>query len=323
MNILIAGSVQGDGSYEEAELCLLLERELRAAGHMVDRFLLPYERNILSLPEQILAYSLLEIHSCDLLITVGYPACVLRHPNKVCYLLQMEPMLAEYWDSPYGVLANLQYSNLLFSVQDSNRSALREAKSVFCCSQLLAEDIQKTYEIQCRILLYPALEDTGGNDAEQVDVLCESSLLPWQRPELLLELFSAPKTREKRRAKLFVPNAHLIYREQIERLIARNGLSDCVMLVERRATETDVRNAEAVFIPDFRSRRIPNIALEAISCGKPVLCMGDAGAVASLVPAKNQVEEAALPGILIRMTALSAAADKLPNADTFAKELIG
>ena len=83
MKILLAGSIQGDGSYEEADLCVLLKHELRDAGHMVDCFFLPYERNILSLPEQLLAYRMLDINSCDLLITVGYPACILRHQNKV------------------------------------------------------------------------------------------------------------------------------------------------------------------------------------------------------------------------------------------------
>ena len=123
MKILVAGSIQGDGGYEEAALCGLIAAELRAAGHTVDHFMLPYERNMLALPEQLTAYSLLQINDCDQLITVGYPACVLNHPNKVCYLLQMEPMLAEYWDSQYGVLANRQYSDILQAVMHVNDQA--------------------------------------------------------------------------------------------------------------------------------------------------------------------------------------------------------
>jgi len=102
MKILVAGSVQGDGSYEEETLCNRIKKELEELGYTTDVFLLPYGRNMLSLPEQILAYQLLQINSCELLITVGYPACMLRHHNKVCYLLQTEPMLYEYWDNAYA-----------------------------------------------------------------------------------------------------------------------------------------------------------------------------------------------------------------------------
>ena len=41
MKILVAGSIQGDGGYEEAALCGLIAAELRAAGHTADHFMLP------------------------------------------------------------------------------------------------------------------------------------------------------------------------------------------------------------------------------------------------------------------------------------------
>ena len=323
MKILIAGSVQGDGSYEEAELSLLLEQTLRAAGHTVDRFLLPYERNILSLPEQLLAYRLLEIHSCELLITIGYPACMLQHPNKVCYLFQLEPMLAEYWDSPYGVLANRQYSDLLFSVQNATRDALQEAKKLFCCSSLISQDLERSYGLASRTLLYPALLHCEERAAEQVDILCESCLLPWQRGDLLLQLFSAPEVRKTHKAKLFVPNAHLIYMEEMRRQIRQNGLADCVELVEgQRASKEDVSSAGAVFISDYQSRRISNIALEAVSHRKPILCMEDAGALAALLPKQDLIAEAALPSAFRHLSALRVAEWEMQSADMFAKELI-
>ena len=85
MKILIAGSVIGSEGYEEWALVKALENELKKE-HEVDTFLLPFSRNFLTLPDQILAYRLLDVHSCDMLITVGYPACMLEHNNKISYL---------------------------------------------------------------------------------------------------------------------------------------------------------------------------------------------------------------------------------------------
>ena len=69
MKILIAASIPANGGYEEEALANALYRQLHELGYEADYFL-PYENDILSLPEQLLAYRLLKIGSCDELITI-------------------------------------------------------------------------------------------------------------------------------------------------------------------------------------------------------------------------------------------------------------
>ena len=316
MKILVAGSIQGDGGYEEAALCGLIAAELRAAGHTADHFMLPYERNMLALPEQLTAYSLLQINDCDQLITVGYPACVLNHPNKVCYLLQLEPMLAEYWDSQYGVLANRQYSDILQAVMHVNDQALRTAKKVYAVSQLLCEDIQKTYSVPCTPALYPALECEGGAEDEDGFILCETGLLPWQRPELILD--AAAACRDVRMC-IFVPNTNEVYWDYFQELA--RGLGERVRLLRRRAGKADIQASRGIFLPDYQLRRITNLAACAIRWGKPAAVMADSGALLSLFPESCHIKQqlSRLPRILARAAAPACA---LPTGEEFAKELL-
>lgn len=327
MKILIAGSVQGDGGYEEAALCRLLEQELRALGHTTDRFLLPYERNMLSLPDQLLAYSLFQISRCDQLITVGYPACVLRHPNKICYLLQMEPMLAEYWDSGYGVLANRQYSDLLHTVEHINRESLKTARRVCAVSHLLAEDISARYGVTCGELLYPALEDNEEkSDLKNGDsgkyILCETNLLPWQRPELIVRLFSEENSNRDWNVRLFVPNSNVIYREELHRQIRAHALEERLMVYERRARKADFLNAAGIFIPDCQARRLSNAAVSAIQYCKPLLAMQDGGAVSQVLPRHNCLRPEDLPHVFERIHRFETAQCGLPEPKSFAEELL-
>lgn len=287
MKILIAGSVQGDGGCEEEALCALLARELTALGHQTDSFLLPYGRNMLTVPEQLLAYRLLEIYDCEMLITVGYPACILQFPNKVCYLLQTEPMLSEYWDSAYGVLANTQYDNIQKTVQNALRMSLGGETRVLCCSEILRNDLQKL-GIAAKTLLYPALTFSEIEDRPEPEDsywLCETSLLPWQRPEVVLELFSGLLEKDRSLSlRIFVPNADPIYRGYLAELIAAQDFSDRVQVLESSASKADYAGAAGVLCPDYESRRISNSAVTALELGKPLLAGSDCGALATYAP---------------------------------------
>ncbi len=321
MRILIAGSVQGDGSYEEAEICRLLAEKLKKAGHTTDYFLLPYGRNMLSLPEQILAYQLMQVNDSDLLITVGYPACMLKHHNKICYLLQLEPMLAEYWDFKYGVLANYQYSKILETVMQANAQALGSAKKIFVDSQLLADDLRARYALTAKLLSYPTLEPLP--EVEQTKsrpyILCETNLLPWQRVELVLKLVAQETTAC---LKIFVPNADLVYKEYLQKLIDDRKLAERVEVIYRRAGLAEIAGADLVFVADYASRRIPNILGVAASLGVPVAAMQDCGAAAEFLPVHNLVQEVNIESVWEQIKHFKPVKKFSPNSEKFAGELL-
>lgn len=321
MRVLIAGSIQGDGSYEEEAICRCLCDSLRELGHTVDLFFLPYERNILSLPEQILAYQLLQIDEGDLLITVGYPACTLRHHNKVCYLLQTEPMLSDYWDSALGVLANYQYSQILFSVQKMEHQALHEARHVFCCSKRLSDEINRRYDLHSKPMLYPAIVEAADtpvqdNEDQTPYVLCESALLPWQREDLLFLLA------EQMQVRLFVPNAQPIYLETVQSRIKQCGLEERLVLTERRANRGELMRAEWIFIPDYHTGRISNTAVWGMSERKPLAAMEDCGALQEILPAENLLKKDELERLVLSERKFLDTVSPSMDWSAFAKEML-
>lgn len=320
MKILIVGSIQGDGSYEEEALCLALKEELLDQNHTVDCFFLPYERNILALPEQILAYQLLQVGHCDCLITIGYPACMLKHHNKVSYLLQMEPMLGEYWDSAYGILANRQYSDLLQWVWKTERQALGEARKVLTVSKLLAKDLNERYGLTCQTAVYPPLEcEAKENEEPGGYVLCESSLLPWQRAERIVEV---AVLQPDCRIHLHVPNAMKDYVEYIQNLIQEKHVEQQVKLIFARVGIQDMKQACGVFLPDYQIRRIPNIALCGMKNKKPVIAIHDGGALTEIVPVDNCIEMCDLPQLLKRMKREDTGLSEMVSWERFTKELL-
>lgn len=319
MKILIAASIQGDGGYEEEQLVMLLDREYRAQGHTVDYFFLPYERNMLSLPDQMLAYRMFRIENCELLITVGYLAAMLKHPNKVCYLMQTEPMMFEYWDSAYGVIANHQYSMLHYMLQENEKVAFSEAKAIFCCSNLLCRDLQERYGLDSRYLLYPELP-WGAEDEESLETesyaVCESSLLPWQRWEELL------KFAKNHKIVLFVPNSNIIYLESVQRVLQKEKLDHQIRVVERRCTQAELQHSQFVIVPDYQARKISGLVRGAIEHRKPVVAMEDCGALSELLPAHHLISAQKSSMLTIKnLQPVTKRSEWLSGAE-FAKELL-
>lgn len=285
MKILIAASIPGDGGYEEEKLVMLLDREYRAQGHTVDYFFLPYERNMLSLLDQILAYQLFRIENCELLITVGYLAAMLKHPNKICYLMQTEPMMFEYWDSAYGVIANYQYGMIRNALICVEQDTWREAKKIFCASECLKKDLDERYSANAKTLLYPNLHfpEQEVSKEQQPYAVCESYLLPWQRWEKLLPLAKHTKIL------LFVPNTNPIYLESAERIIRRDNMESRIVIQTRRCTAQELDGASYVITADYQARKITGLVRGAIEYQKPIAAFKDCGALFELLPKENLI----------------------------------
>jgi len=275
MRILIAGSVMSNEGYEEERLVRGLEKELKK-NHTTDAFLLPFTRNFLTLPEQILACTLLDASECDMLITVGYPACMIEHNKKVAYLFDAAPHFWEYWDSQYGVLCNNQYLNIRDTVNKIDKKILSKADKVVCGSKLLSDDINKRLDIKTETMYCPAFDfDESDNENDKKYILAESELLPLQRPEVLIE---AAKKLNDYKLKLFVPNADIVYKETFEKWVCSEGLQEKIKVLYRPAGTEDYNNASAYITSDFEARRIPNSLIKAVNAEVPVFFAQDCGA---------------------------------------------
>ncbi|ADZ85489.1 hypothetical protein [Cellulosilyticum lentocellum] len=281
MKILIAGSLSNAGGYEEELLVKELEKEYKSMKYDVDSFILPFSRDILSLPEQILAYQLIDTNCCDLLITVGYPACMLSHPNKVIYLFERVPAFNEYYDSEYGVQASYQYEKIKNTISQIEKKVFLEAKKVFCNSKLLLGDLSIYMNVEKEVLYPPALEiEKNSNLTNSNYIMIETDLLPYNRSELLITF---AKCNTQYDINIFIPSENLVYYETMVKWIKSEKLGHQIKLIQQRATEEDYKNASAYVLMDYNNRRISNSIIMAMENQIPIIACKDCGASMELL----------------------------------------
>ncbi len=283
MRILIAGSVNDYSCYEEEQLTASLAAELKNMGHTVDYILLPYKAEALSLPDQILAYRMLDVSTVELLITIGYPACFLSHPNKISYLLETAPMLHEYWDSEYGILGNYQYSQILIRLNDIEAQSFAQAKKVFCGSRLLAEDLNRRYGFTAEYQPLPLLsakEISGEQPAEGVRYfVTETCLLQNSRYYEFLEQLARNKDMNMY---FFVPNADLVYSDSLTERISELRLEDRVKVIAGEPSDSFlIKSAGYLHFP-CQSRRPESSLNRCAGLGVRIFMAEDCGAGAEL-----------------------------------------
>jgi glycosyltransferase involved in cell wall biosynthesis len=280
--ILIAGCVSVFTGREELHLTQVVAQAVKKLGHQVDMFMLPFVNNPLLIPEQMMSLRLLDVEgSCDLLLTVGYPAFALKHRHKRALLFSLSSSLHEHFGTEYGVLSTPQYQRIREAVHVAERKCLMEAERILCASNALANQIQAQYHLPAKALIF----DTNLHDVNQTDlfkdgawVVCESTLEPPDRIDLLLKAVTHAK--ESWQLMIFVPSASDVYKEALHQRIERLGLKDRVVLKDSALSLQDgVQKAKVFVALPFTMTRIPEGLLKAIKCHIPVVTASDSGAV--------------------------------------------
>lgn len=286
MRILIVGTIQGDNGYEEEYLIKNIEKYLISQGHTVDNFMLPFTRDMLALPDQIVAYQMVDTSSAEMLITIGFPACTVKHCNKIIYLLETFPMLHEYWESEYGVLPNAQYSRIYETINEIEGKVLKEAKKIVCNSEILRNDLNKRYAIESTVQFYPNVFEKFDDYyiKDERYYICETSLLPYQRIELLLDTI---KLLTVGKWYLYIPKTNPVYLETLEKQIEARQITDKITLCKGIISDNAIRNATACFATDYEVRKIPGVIIRCASLGTPVITCEDSGAITEFVSLNN------------------------------------
>lgn len=325
MKILIAGSINEYSSHEEEAIALLLAAEFKAKGHIVDSFLLPYKPDPLIIPDQLLAISMLDVSAAELLITVGYPACTLTHPNKIIYLLETAPMLHEYWDSEYGVLGSRQYSDILITLNNIEKRCFTEAKKVFCNSELLSKDLHTRYGINSERLEFPVLEPkfTASTESMYDDYyLVESCLLQNSRVFEFTELL---KGKSSVKICIFVPEADPVYFESLKRIIRSLAMDSVISVFDGQPSDNAIKKAKAYLHFPYESRRADNILKRCVCLGTSVIVAKDSGYGAELADKTGGVIAVDFNDILSKKisSAVHTVSNSFGTAKKFAESVMG
>lgn len=256
MKVLIAGSIQGDSGYEEKMLVLALVDELKRLNIEVDYFFLPYVRDVLSLPDEIVRMQLIDTSMSDILITVGYPACFIPHRNKKIFLFQTVPMLFEYWDSEYGVIPDNRYIKIKDIVFNIEKKTFEENK-VYCASNILSEDLEYRYKINSKVYYLPDLLKSSSkakiNITEETFVT-ETDLYPEDRIEdEIIPLFKSLN----KNLIIFIPRSSKMYENSLYEAIKEYDLEDRVKVVNGYLDVETINQSKAYIYGGYGRRKIP------------------------------------------------------------------
>lgn len=277
MNILIAGSVNNYSCYEEELLTDALSKELKKLGYKVDYFLLPYKNQALTILDQILAYRLLDVSAADLLITIGYPACMINHSNKITYLLETAPMFHEYWDTEYGIYKNHQYLQILTTLNNIETNSLSQAKKVYCASKILSDDIKKRCNVNTEYLAFPLLDPKEITNEILNDkyFIVETNLLQNSRYFEFVE--QIPKLKAAK-VYFFIPNSDPVYIHALSQQIQRLKLSDKLSIISGEPSDNVLINSNGYLCFGYHIRRYENILNRCAALGVPIIMTEDCGA---------------------------------------------
>lgn len=286
---MIAASVSCFSAREEIYWADAIARRLREKNFEVDMFMLPIIQNPLLLPEQMVAYRLLDaVGSCDLLLTIGYPAFVLKHHKKRVLLFSLASSFHEWFDTEYGILSTPQYQRIRNAVINAERRCLSEAERIVCASNRLASKLNSEYNLNSIPLILDdcSIEQNIQQPSKREPIIvCESTLEPADRIDLLLNAVYC--SNEKWQLNIYIPSASPVYRDGFNQRIKRLDIHDRVIVTEEALQLGTLQGSSACVALQFATARIPGSVLHAIRSNTPIITASDCGAILETVSNKK------------------------------------
>jgi len=303
-------------------LVVALRSQLIERGYEVELVTLPFAwAPRVQIFRSAMAWRLLDLtkveeRPVDLVICTRFPSYVVRHPNKVVWLIHQFRQVYELMDTPFSDFGESAEDQAAIDlVRRIDRRTLGEARRLFTISDNTAKRLRRYLDLDARTLypptpLRPLLQPRAGGDY----VLAVGRLDPLKRFHLLVEALA--RTSTPLRAQIVGEGPEL---PELQALVARLGLTDRVEFVGRLE---DDRLAEryggalGVFYAPY-DEDYGYVTLEAFHCGKPVLTAADSGGVLEFVEhdrtgwVAERADAAALAPLLDRLWSDRATAEKL------------
>jgi len=276
-------------SYGGAEmLAESLRDALAARGHEVDLVELPFAwADRVQLLKSGMAWRLLDLTAAggqriDQVIATRFPSYLIRHPNKVVWLVHQMRQVYDLLGTPHSDFTEApRDQRVIEMVRAMDRRALSEARAVFTISKNVAGRLQRFNDITAEALYPPPRLDGQYRPGDFGDyVFTVGRLDPLKRCDLLVRAMKHVETPVRCRIGGSGPE-----REKLEGLIERLGVRDRVELlgwVDDRDVPGLYANALAVFYAPY-DEDYGYVTVEAFKAGKPVLTASDSGGVLEFV----------------------------------------
>ncbi len=259
-----------------------LDQSLKRRGHDVETFHFPFSDRPQEILEQLTALRLIDLSQFgDRLVTIRTPSHLLKHPNKVVWLLQQDRDAQD----PSGTPEDDARRRAILS---ANRIGLRESSRVFCDSVVAKNRFTRLNSLDAEVLYPPLLRrDQFRCDGYGDYLLYFGRLAPCKRQWLAIEGLRYTKTP----VKLVIAGASdpdgEPYAPELRSLIQRYQLDHRVTLLpgwvaDDRKLELFSGCLAALYFP-LDDDSCGDSSLEAQASRKAVLTTTDAGGACELI----------------------------------------
>lgn len=265
-----------------AEACATgLRQALLAHGHAVEVVAIPFKWYPPDeIVRQMLIWELLDLteangKTIDKVIALKFPAYLIKHPDKVVWLVHQHRQAYDLWGTQYGDLEGPEGVRVRDIIARADNRALSEARKVFTISRKVSERLLDHNSISSTPLYPPVVQRERFFCGDYGDyIFCPGRLDALKRQDLLIEAMSLVKSD----ARCVIAGQGGDERE-LRDLIARLGLAGKVAI----ATSTSdselasyYANSLAVFFGPFQED-FGFVTVEALYSRKPVITLTDSG----------------------------------------------
>jgi len=229
---------------------------------------------------QMLIWQLLDLteangKTIDKVIALKFPAYLIRHPNKVVWLVHQHRQAYDLWGTEHGDLDGHEGGRVREIITQADNRSLGEARKVFTISQNVSARLLKYNRIASQPLYPPVKQREAFFCGDYGDyIFCPSRLDALKRQHLLIEAMSLVKS--DARCVVAGQGAH---ERELRRLIASLGLGAKVEIVSG-ATDEQIAgyyaNSLAVFFGPFQED-YGFVTIEALYSRKAVITLTDSG----------------------------------------------
>lgn len=268
-----------------------LRRELANRGHEVELVTVPFSWSPrLQLLKSALAWRLLDLRSStgeppDLVIATRFPAYLIRHPNKVVWLLHQFRQVYDLLGTPYSDFGSDFGSRgvdrrVVEMVRRMDTRALRESRALFAIARTPAQRLKRFNGLEAQVLYPPSqLSHRCRCDGYGEYVLGVGRLDRLKRWHLLVEAMA--HTRSGVRCKIAGTGPE---REALADLVASRGVGHKVELlgwVEEEEVLDLYAGCLALFYAPY-DEDFGYATVEAFASCKAVVSASDSGGVLEL-----------------------------------------
>jgi glycosyltransferase involved in cell wall biosynthesis len=258
-----------------------LQHALLEHGHSAEIVAIPFKWYPPDeIVRQMLIWQLLDLteangKTIDKVIALKFPAYLVRHPNKVVWLVHQHRQAYDLWGTEYGDLHGHEGGRVREIIMQADNRSLGEARKVFTISQNVSARLLEYNRIASQPLYPPVKQREAFFCGDYGDyIFCPSRLDALKRQHLLIEAMSLVKS--DARCVVAGQGAH---ERELRRFIASLGLGAKVEIVSG-ATDEQIAgyyaNSLAVFFGPFQED-YGFVTIEALYSRKAVITLTDSG----------------------------------------------